>query len=455
MTSRIVGTFFAIGCLAAAILASENAPQEQPAPQPFFRLREHRTEYAGPGREEPPADEVDEIRIGYFGPDDPAHPEGGQMWLAARLAVEEANREGGYRGKPFRLVPAWSENPWGTGVAQVARMVYAERVWAIVGGIDGPSTHLAEQVVAKARLPLLSPASTDKTVNLANVPWMFSLVPGDHLQAPVVAEAISSRVGDEPFVLVSGVDHDSQLFAVELAKCFTRLRMAPRYHFKCERAPGDVARLGSISKLAPALGVAGVERQRAPRDPASCGVAALHHSHPSADVAGLVSRILAAKPSAVVLIAGADQSARLLIALREGGFAGLVFGGPAMGRRRFREQSGDAAEGVLFPFLYDHRKASEAEASKEFLQAFETRSGGPPDYAAAHTYDAVCLLVAAVRKAGLNRARIRDAIQELSPFAGVTGPVKWDPLGSNTRPVPLGTIHDARVVPMGRRAVGR
>lgn len=408
MTSRIVGTFLALGCLADALGASENAPRQQPAPQPFFRLREHRTEYPGPGRDEPSEDDVDEIRIGYFGPDDPAHPEGGGMWLAARLAVEEANREGGYGGKPFKLVPAWSENPWGTGVAQVARMAYTERVRAIVGGIDGPSTHLAEQVVAKARVPLLSPASTDKTVNLANVPWMFSLVPGDHLQAPVVAEAISSRVGDEPFVLVSATDHDSQLFAVELAKCFTRLRIAPGYHFKCDSTAEHVAEL--------------------------------------------LPRITAANPSAVVLVAGADQSARLLIALREGGFAGLVFGSPAMGRREFAEQAGEAAEGVLFPLLYDHRGACEGEASKEFLEAFESRSGSPPDYAAAHTYDAVRLLVAAVRKAGLNRARIRDAVEELSPFAGVTGPVKWDPLGSNTRAVPLGTIRDGRVVPVSRRA---
>ena len=32
------------------------------------------------------------------------------------------------------------------------RIVYQDRVWAIIGGIDGPSAHLAEQVVAKARL---------------------------------------------------------------------------------------------------------------------------------------------------------------------------------------------------------------------------------------------------------------------------------------------------------------
>jgi hypothetical protein len=55
-------------------------------------------------------------------------------------------------------------------------------------------------------------------------------------------------------------------------------------------------------------------------------------------------------------------------------------------------------------------------------------------------------LVAAVRKAGLNRARIRDAVAELAPYSGVTGMVQWDRLGSNTRAVALGTIKGARVV---------
>jgi branched-chain amino acid transport system substrate-binding protein len=42
--------------------------------------------------------------------------------------------------------------------------------------------------------------------------------------------------------------------------------------------------------------------------------------------------------------------------------------------------------------------------------------------------------VAAIRKTGLNRARLRDAIQALSPYQGVSGRIEWDALGRNTRP---------------------
>lgn len=396
---RILGTVFGLMCLSLAADAGETASREAPARQVFFDARRHRTEYAGPGRETPPPADLGEVRIGYFGPCDPAHAEGGDMWQAAGLAIKEANAQGGLQGKPFRLVSGWSENPWGTGVSQVVRMAYQERVWAIVGGIDGPSTHLAEQVVAKARLTLLSPASTDKTVNLANVPWMFSCLPGDHLQAPLLAAEIAARTAGKPWVLVSAVDHDSRLFAMELKKALAVHRMVPRYQFECNQ--------------------------------------------PARDVAGLAMRIVQSKPGAAVIVAGAGDSARLVAAVRQKGFTGEVFGGPSMGRHRFLREGGAAVEGVIFPLLYHP-----GEAAGEFEKTFKGRFGISPDYAAAHTYDAVRLLVAAVRKAGLNRARIRDAVRKLSPWTGVTGTAQWDPLGSNARNVRLGTIRDGRPVPL-------
>ena len=44
--------------------------------------------YYGPGREEPEPQGLREVLIGYFGPSDPRHPEGGPLWLAATQAVQ-------------------------------------------------------------------------------------------------------------------------------------------------------------------------------------------------------------------------------------------------------------------------------------------------------------------------------------------------------------------------------
>lgn len=358
---------------------------------------------------EPLPTDIDEVLIGYFGPSDPCHPQGRDMWRAASIAIEQANLSGGYKGLPFRLVPGWSSDPWGTGAKQVIRMAYTDKVWAIIGGIDGPSTHLAEQVVTKARLTLLSPGNTDGTTNLVNVPWMFSCLPPDNLQAPVLARAIKTHIQTKPFILVSAVDHDSHLFAVELAKSLDRQQLAPAFHFQFK--PDEK------------------------------------------NLTDLVERVINIEPEALVLIAGSQQSARLISALREEGFQGLIFGGPSMGQRDFAKQAGKAAEGAIFPLLYVPGKPSE-----NFERTFAARFGNHPDYLAAHTYDAVNLMVAAVCKAGLNRTRIRDAVKELSTWQGVAGPIRWDSTGSNSRPITLGTITSGKRRPLvpvepNRRAV--
>jgi ABC-type branched-subunit amino acid transport system substrate-binding protein len=84
---------------------------------------------------------------------------------------------------------------------------------------------------------------------------------------------------------------------------------------------------------------------------------------------------------------------------------------------------------VLYPALGD--------IPPVFQTKFLTRYGRLPDYTAAHAYDAANIVIAAIRTAGLNRSRIRDAVQALSPTRGVTGAIEWDEQGQNRRGVSL------------------
>jgi branched-chain amino acid transport system substrate-binding protein len=383
--------------LVFTLLASSLAAQRDPGEQVHYEARKHPAEYNGPGREDLAPEGLEEIRIGYFGPSDPDHPDGGDLWLAATMAVDEANRDGGYGGLPFRLVPGWSGNPWGTGVSRVTRMVYSDHVWAIIGSIDSASTHLAEQVVAKARLSLVNPVSTDETVHMAHVPWMFSCLPGDHRLVPVLVEALVERVQREPFTIVSATDHDSRVLSAELEDELSRKRLAPALH--------------------------------------------VHLRPGTEDVSAIIDQVLSSRPKAVIVSAGALDGARTVRALRQRSFNGLILGGPTMGRRRFIDHVGASGEGVIFPFLG-------VSTSAVFARRFHERHQRRPDYASTHTYDATCILIQAIHKAGLNRARIRDALVELSPWKGAGGTVTWDPLGQNERLVRLGTIESGRIRPL-------
>jgi branched-chain amino acid transport system substrate-binding protein len=429
--ARVLAVLLLAGCSGAHSGLSQTSganppsaisnPPSQATPRPFFDTRSREPNYVGPGREQAEPPDIAAVLIGYFGPPVASHPQAGEMWCAARLAVEQANENGGYHNKPFRLIPAWSANPWGTGVKELARLVFEDKVWALIGGIDGPTTHLAEQVAVKAGLPLLNPVSTDKTVNLINVPWIFSCMPPDDIQAQALVEGLLNfglRISDcgsgptgganpqpavinpqSPFVLVSAVDHDAHLFTVEFEKAAMarRLTCAHSYQFN----PND---------------------------------------HDTND---LVEKICSAGSDAVVIIAGAQASAQLVRRVRETGYAGSILGGPSMGQRAFAAEAGRCAEGVVFPCSY-----VVAPESSAFEKEFARRFGRSPDYLAAHTYDAVNLLIAAIRHSRLNRARIRDALRELSPWQGVSGPIAWDSPGRNRRPVCLCTIADGQVVPL-------
>lgn len=374
----------------AACCALWGASQDTPpkTPTPYKDGLKSPGTFEGPGRELPEPENIREILIGYYGPGDATHPDGGLLWQGATLAIEQANREGGYRGKPFRLVAAWSENPWRAGAALVTRMAFVDRVWAIVGSIEGAGTHLAEQVVVKALLPLVNPAATDRSIHMAGVPWMFSVVQGDDMHSAVLARALHGL----GLVILSATDHDSRAFCGYLKPACAREGAKVRLQLEFEPGRPD------LSELA-------------------------HHA-------------LDTGPDAIAVIAGLRDSARLVKLLRDEGYAGVIAGGPLFGRSSFAGQAGAAAEGALFPYV--------GEPAPPFRHSFAGRFGRQPDYAAACAYDAVRVVIAGVRKAGLNRARIRDAIAALSPFEGASGRIEWDASGQSRRPPVLAAIRSGQ-----------
>jgi branched-chain amino acid transport system substrate-binding protein len=394
--------------LVAAACACNCVAQDSAAdnPAPYFDARSRTPEYFGPVDQRAVAADLPEIRIGYFGPSDPRNPLYGNLWRAAQRAIDDANRRGGFEGKPYRLVPAWSDNPWGSGVTQVTRLVYRDRVWAIVGGVDGPTTHLAEQVVVKARLALVSPVSTDKTVNLTNVPWMFSLAPGDHLVADVLTSEIARRARAGNFILVTTNDHDAFLLTRELRRAMTASHIAPSYQFE--------------------------------------------YQPQSRAIESLVHECLAATPANMIIIANPTDSLHLVRAMRHAGFAGCILGGPAMGRDIFVRQIAESAGKLVFPLLNDTARTpvSTTDAADHAPAFSPAGIDTEEDYAALHVYDAVSLVTSAIEKAGLNRAAIARAIRELSPIAGTSGRIEWDGPGSNVRRPTLATIVEGRVVPL-------
>lgn len=411
-------------CLSATValwVGMASADETATRDEPFSRLREATLGYHGPAED---FTNLTELRIGWFGPSDLNDPLTGDLWWAANQAVCEANTGSALPVRdtettlaplsappsltpslPFRLLPRWSVDVWGTGVSQLTRMVFEEQPLALLGSIDSSATHLAEQVVAKANLPLISPIATDKTATLAGVAWMFSCAPSDTATARALVDEVlaTSPAARTRITVLASTEHESRMTTREVMREFSSRGRLPDARF--DLAPG-VAISESV-------------------------IAALQDS----------------PPDILVIIAGVEDSARWVGTVRDrSSQQPLVFGSPAMGRTHFRTLAGRAAEGVRFPLLWAPDASDPAAA--EFVTRFVAERGHEPDYAAVRTYDSTRLLLAAIRRAGPNRARIREALLALSPWPGFAGPIQFDGTGQNTHAeLRLATIRAGKVVP--------
>lgn len=385
----------------ALLLAGPAVCQEVASPAPYRKAGQQPLDFRGPGREDPEPD-VPEVALGWFGPSDPDHPDFGELWRGATLALEQENAAGGYRGKPLRLLPVWSDKPWQAGITDLTRLVYERALWAVLGGVDGATTHLAVQTALKSRILLLTPGSSDATTDAANVPWLFSLPPSDEAQVPVLLGALAKACRGGSFAIAAAADHDSHAALAVVRRGLPEGRPAPT----------------SILEFAA-------------QDP---------------DLPALARQLVEGRPGAILVLAPASVAGRLVAAIRGAGFSGPILGGVALATNAFRRAAGRSAEAVRAPFL-----AQVGPDWPAFALAYERRWRDAPDQPAAHAYDAVRLVTAAVRRAGLNRARIRDEVRALAPWTGASGVVRWNNQGRNESTLRMGTSTEG--VGMGAAAI--
>jgi hypothetical protein len=106
-------------------------------------------------------------------------------------------------------------------------------------------------------------------------------------------------------------------------------------------------------------------------------------------------------------------------------------------------EAGNAAEGFQAVFPYDPTRNDPKWL--DFNKRFEARFHEKPEQFAALAYDAMNALLDSICKAGLNRARIHDALADMEQYDGVTGHMIFDPNQKNVAPMYLGTVHDGAI----------
>jgi ABC-type branched-subunit amino acid transport system substrate-binding protein len=111
----------------------------------------------------------------------------------------------------------------------------------------------------------------------------------------------------------------------------------------------------------------------------------------------------------------------------------------------FLKLAGSLAEGIVTTCQYN--PDSDDPKLKAFKTNYMKRFGQEPDVFAAHAYDGMNMIIAAIQKVGLNRALIRDILTDMKTFQGyqgVTGKVLFDATWNNVRPIFMAEVKNGK-----------
>jgi len=363
-------------------------------------------EYMGPGRAKPEPEDLDTVKIGFIGPimatvsvatgaGKNEIPLGIQMLQGARLAVEQANQHGGYlkRNLPFELLVSNDNGLWGASGNEIVDMAYKEKVWAILGTIDGANSHIAIRVALKAEVPMMNSGDTDPTFIETNIPWVFRCISDDRQMSYLLSDYLFRKMKYEKIGVI---------------------RASSRYgRFGVREIRDSARRLGRPVALE--MAYPGGEK----------------------DFSLQLDRLKAAGVEAIVHWGNAESGAMILNQMREMGMKQPFYGCDRHVTDSFLKIAGSNLDDKAM-FVYPWNPQRDDPKLNAFRKDFKTRFGVEPDTYAAHGYDGMNMLIWAIQVAGLNRAKIRDVLAyRETPWPGVVGDIKFSAALDNNSPVTL------------------
>jgi branched-chain amino acid transport system substrate-binding protein len=326
------------------------------------------------------------IRIGILAPLTGPFASGGSSFLeAATLAAERANAGGGVLGRRVDLVVADTQGRVDIAKSEALRLISREKVFAIVGAYLSEETVGAIEAAVAARRLLIVPVAA-------------------------TAEITDGVRRDYPrYKYVFRVGYSIPQWAAMMAQ-FIREHKARKYAFVGASIRWNRELSAALKKILEPQGIAEVyEAFYSPRNPAF---------EPVAVAAS------AAAPDILVLGDPGKNSVVFVKRFREGGSAIPILSvGGSLGDGRI------ATSLPLSAPLYVQAAAwkGASEAATSYVESFEKRFGYTPvGYSDTLPYDAVTVLLAAIRSAGRPDTDAVLSALEKGAFSGVAGAYRFD-----------------------------
>jgi branched-chain amino acid transport system substrate-binding protein len=177
----------------------------------------------------------------------------------------------------------------------------------------------------------------------------------------------------------------------------------------------------------------------------------------STDLTGVLTKLKAAKVQAVINWSIEPAQSIIPKNMKQMNFKVPLFQSHGFGNIKYAREAGKAAEGIIFPCgrLIIAEQLADTEKQKAVLvkykKDYESKYGEDVSTFGGHAYDALSIIVEALKKAGsADKAKVRDAIETITGFPGTGGIFNFSPTDHNglgMSSLVLVTVKDGKFVP--------
>ncbi|RLC41092.1 MAG: branched-chain amino acid ABC transporter substrate-binding protein [Candidatus Coatesbacteria bacterium] len=346
-----------------------------------------------------------EIVIGVAGPFTGDGAQFGDMIRkGATMMMEKVNSEGGIDGRMIKLVFEDDKGDPREAALVAQKLASDPEVVAVVGHFNSSCSKAAKPIYKQMRIVELSPGSTNKDVCIGSE-WTFRDVYRDDFQGYAIADYIHDILGKKRVAIF----YDNDDYGRGLMEFFV------------ERAKE--------------LGMEIVRMEAYTRD--------------TQEFTPQLTNIKKENPEIIFISGLYTQAAMICAQARRLGIDIPFMGGDGLMSSDLIKIGGDAVEGIVItcPFIPEMA----GEGGEEFVSAFEKKYGEPPDAWAALTYDAVGIIVKAIKEVGTDREKIKDYLATMTTtekgYKGVTGTTVFDENGDCIKPLFVATVVNGEFIP--------
>ena len=298
-----------------------------------------------------------------------------------QMLADEINAKGGIKGSKIELIIKDSGGSPEKAISFAKQLIEEDKVMAIIGPSTSGETMKIKNIAEEGKTILLSCAAAEVIVNPV-AKYVFKTPQKDSFAAQKIYIQMQ-KMGIKKIGVVSGNDGFGK------------------------------AGKEQLEKIAPEYGIEILANEVYDKD--------------ATDLTAVATKLKAANVQAVVNWSIVPAQSIIAKNMRQLGMTVPLFQSHGFGNIKYVQAAGDAAEGIIFPagrlLVADSLPQSNKQKPVllKYKKDYEAKFKEDVSTFGGHAYDAMMILENAIAKAGADKEKVRDAIENMKGFVGTGG----------------------------------